>query len=152
VAARDWLGEAESVVGEALVALSRAAKAPPPPGRFLAVDATRHRVTITLIASYDGENGGFNFDGYSRNLMWTVPRGWDGARRVREPRAASAFLRSCVRSPPAGTGCCREGGQARRRPLRGNWPAPGLAWRSRRRESGSDAIVAAGREMDLSGR
>jgi hypothetical protein len=93
VAACDWLGEAESVVGEALVALSRAAKAPPPPGRFLAVDATRHRVTITLIASYDGENGGFNFDGYSRNLMWTVPRGWDGARRVREPRAASAFLR-----------------------------------------------------------
>ncbi len=57
-------------------ALSLAAKAPPPPGRFLAVDAHRHRVTITLIASYDGENGGFNFDGYSRELMWTVPRGW----------------------------------------------------------------------------
>jgi uncharacterized cupredoxin-like copper-binding protein len=29
-----------------------------------------------LIASYNGENGGFNFDGYSRYLMWTVPRGW----------------------------------------------------------------------------
>jgi hypothetical protein len=50
--------------------------APPPPRRFLAVDAHRHRVTITLIASYDGENSGFNFDGYSRYLMWTVPRGW----------------------------------------------------------------------------
>lgn len=48
----------------------------PPPGQFLAVDAHRHRVKITLIASYDGENGGFNFDGYSRFLMWTVPRGW----------------------------------------------------------------------------
>jgi hypothetical protein len=33
-------------------------------------------VTITLIASYNGENNGFNFDGYSRYLMWTVPRGW----------------------------------------------------------------------------
>jgi Sulfocyanin (SoxE) domain len=42
----------------------------------MAVDAPHHRVTITLIASYDGENGGFNFDGYSRELMWTVPRGW----------------------------------------------------------------------------
>ena len=59
-----------------LVALSLAAKAPPPPSRFLAVDAARHRVTITLIASYDGENGGFNFDGYSRYLMWSVSRGW----------------------------------------------------------------------------
>jgi sulfocyanin SoxE-like protein len=66
----------EAVIAEAVVALSLAAKAPPPPSRFLAVDAARHRVTITLIASYDGENGGFNFDGYSRFLMWTVPRGW----------------------------------------------------------------------------
>jgi hypothetical protein len=53
-----------------------AASASPPPHRFLAVDARRHRVTITLIASYNGVNGGYNFDGYSRFLMWTVPRGW----------------------------------------------------------------------------
>lgn len=59
-----------------LAAFALTAKAPPPPSRFLAVDARRHRVTITLIASYDGVNGGFNFDGYSRFLMWTVPRGW----------------------------------------------------------------------------
>jgi Sulfocyanin (SoxE) domain len=64
------------VFAEVFLALSLAAKSPPPPHRFLAVDAQRHRVTITLIASYDGENGGFNFDGYSRFLMWTVPRGW----------------------------------------------------------------------------
>jgi hypothetical protein len=64
------------VFGAAVVALSLVGKAPPPPSRFLAVDAHRHRVTITLIASYDGTNGGFNFDGYSRYLMWTVPRGW----------------------------------------------------------------------------
>jgi Sulfocyanin (SoxE) domain len=64
------------VLGVAVLALSLAAKAPPPPSRFLAVDAARHRVTITLIASYDRTNAGFNFDGYSRYLMWTVPRGW----------------------------------------------------------------------------
>lgn len=58
------------------VALSLAVQAPPPPRKFLAVDAQRHRATITLIASYDDANGGFNFDGYSRYLMWTVPRGW----------------------------------------------------------------------------
>ena len=63
------------MLGAVVLALSLAAK-PPPPHRFLAVDSHRHRVTITLIASYDGENGGFNFDGYSRYLMWTVPRGW----------------------------------------------------------------------------
>jgi hypothetical protein len=70
------LCDAETVIAEAALALLLAAKAPPPPHRFLAVDARRHRVTITLIASYDSENAGFNFDGYSRELMWTVPRGW----------------------------------------------------------------------------
>ena len=65
----------ERMVAALVVALSLAAKSPPP-HRFLSVDAQRHRVTITLIASYNGENNGFNFDGYSRFLMWTVPRGW----------------------------------------------------------------------------
>jgi hypothetical protein len=64
------------VIAAAAAALTLAAQAAPPPRQFLAVDARRHRVTITLIASYDGANGGFNFDGYSRFLMWTVPRGW----------------------------------------------------------------------------
>jgi hypothetical protein len=48
----------------------------PPPHQFLAVEPRAHAVTITLIAGYDGANGGFNFDGYSRELLWTVPRGW----------------------------------------------------------------------------
>jgi uncharacterized cupredoxin-like copper-binding protein len=48
----------------------------PPPRKLLAVHARKHAVTITLIASYNGSNSGFNFDGYSRFLMWTVPRGW----------------------------------------------------------------------------
>ncbi|HKC77142.1 MAG TPA: sulfocyanin-like copper-binding protein, partial [Gaiellaceae bacterium] len=64
------------MLGAAVLALSLVAKPPPSPSRFLAVDAHRHRVTITLIAAYDATNNGFNFDGYSRFLMWTVPRGW----------------------------------------------------------------------------
>jgi sulfocyanin SoxE-like protein len=76
VAVFSSLCDAEGVLGALVVALSLALKSPPPPSRFLAVDARRHRVTITLIAAYDGGNGGFNFDGYSRVLMWTVPRGW----------------------------------------------------------------------------
>jgi FtsP/CotA-like multicopper oxidase with cupredoxin domain len=48
----------------------------PPPARFLTVHPRTHTAVITLIAAYDGENGGFNFDGYSRELMWTIPRGW----------------------------------------------------------------------------
>jgi hypothetical protein len=63
------------VLEAAVAALALAAKSPPP-HRFLSVDAQRHRVTITLIAGYDGENNGFNFDGYSQYLMWTVPKGW----------------------------------------------------------------------------
>jgi uncharacterized cupredoxin-like copper-binding protein len=48
----------------------------PPPHQFLAVDTSTQTVEVTLIAAYDGVNNGFNFDGYSRFLMWTVPRGW----------------------------------------------------------------------------
>ena len=47
------------------------------PSRFLAIDARRHRVTLTLIASYDGANNGFNFDGYGGGrLLLSVPLGW----------------------------------------------------------------------------
>ena len=85
-----------------MLALSFAAKAPPPPSRFLAVDAQRHRVTITLIASYDGTNGGFNFDGYSRYLMWTVPRGWDPAPRIRGKPEEVVDLMVSQRQAPTG--------------------------------------------------
>ncbi|HJQ50094.1 MAG TPA: sulfocyanin-like copper-binding protein [Gaiellaceae bacterium] len=88
------------MLGIATVLLSLAGKAPPPPSRFLAVDAHRHRGTITLIASYDGTNGGFNFDGYSRNLMWTVPRGWT-VRVVCENRGP--LRHSCGVVPGAGS-------------------------------------------------
>ena len=66
----------DRMLAAVLASLALAATPPPPPHRFLSVDARKHRVTITLVASYNGENNGFNFDGYSRFLMWTVPRGW----------------------------------------------------------------------------
>jgi hypothetical protein len=47
------------------------------PSRFLAVDALRHRVTLTLVASYNDANNGFNFDGYwGGRLLLSVPLGW----------------------------------------------------------------------------
>jgi Sulfocyanin (SoxE) domain len=63
------------VIAVALASLAVAGR-PPDPQRFIRVDARRKVVSVTLIAGYDGSNGGFNFDGYSRYLMWTVPRGW----------------------------------------------------------------------------
>jgi len=54
-----------------------AAAAGPNPRQFLAVDHARHAVTLTLVASYNGENNGFNFDGYGRGeLLLSVPLGW----------------------------------------------------------------------------
>ena len=98
------LCDAGSVIGAvALVALGLAAT-PPPPSRFLSVDARRHRATITLVASYNGENGGFNFDGYSRELMWTVPRGWtvDVVCKNRGPlRHSCAVVNSAGSTHPA---------------------------------------------------
>ena len=80
------------------VAVSLAVQAPPPPRKFLAVDAHRHRVTITLIASYDGANSGFNFDGYSRFLLWTVPKGWT-VRVVCENRGPLRHSCAVVQGP-----------------------------------------------------
>jgi hypothetical protein len=49
----------------------------PNPAQFLRVDATNRSALVTLIASYDGSNNGFNFDGYGRGeLLVTVPSGW----------------------------------------------------------------------------
>ncbi|HXH95836.1 MAG TPA: sulfocyanin-like copper-binding protein, partial [Gaiellaceae bacterium] len=63
------------MIAVALASLAVAAK-PPDPRRFIRVDARQRIVDVTLIAGYDTSNNGFNFDGYSRYLMWTVPRGW----------------------------------------------------------------------------
>jgi FtsP/CotA-like multicopper oxidase with cupredoxin domain len=49
----------------------------PSPAQFLHVDAKQRTAVVTLIAGYNGENNGFNFDGYGRGeLMVAVPRGW----------------------------------------------------------------------------
>jgi len=93
----------ERVIVAAAVAIPLAVR-PPPPRDFLAVDAHRHRVTITLIASYDETNGGFNFDGYSRFLMWTVPRGWTVrvvCKNRGAPRHSCAVVHGASSAKPA---------------------------------------------------
>jgi hypothetical protein len=51
--------------------------APPNPAQFLHVEAKQRTAIVTLVAGYDGENNGFNFDGYGRGeLLLSVPRGW----------------------------------------------------------------------------
>ncbi len=98
---------AEVVLAVALASLAVAAK-PPDPKQFLRVDARHKIVDVTLIAGYDGSNNGFNFDGYSRELMWTVPVGW----RVRVTCSNRGALRhSCaVVKGPASTKPSFEGG------------------------------------------
>jgi len=49
----------------------------PNPARFLHVDRAQRTAIVTLIAGYNGENNGFNFDGYGRGeLLVSVPLGW----------------------------------------------------------------------------
>jgi len=49
----------------------------PNPAQFFHVDAKHKIAAVTLIAGYNGENNGFNFDGYGRGeLLVNVPRGW----------------------------------------------------------------------------
>jgi uncharacterized cupredoxin-like copper-binding protein len=103
------------VLAVALASLAFGA-APPPPRRFLHVDARHRTATVTLVAAYDGTNNGFNFDGYSRTLMVTVPRGWR-VRVVCENR--SALRHSCaVVKGPASTKPAFRGAESPH-PLRG---------------------------------
>jgi hypothetical protein len=49
----------------------------PSPAQFLHVEAKKRTAIVALIAGYNGENNGFNFDGYGRGeLLVSVPRGW----------------------------------------------------------------------------
>jgi hypothetical protein len=84
------------------------------PSRFLAVDARRRRVTLTLIASYDAANNGFNFDGYwGGRLLLSVPLGWrvriecENRGPLRNSCAVIAGYRLAFRgatTPPLGAG------------------------------------------------
>lgn len=49
----------------------------PSPAQFLHVEAQRRTALVTLVAGYNAQNNGFNFDGYGRGeLLVSVPRGW----------------------------------------------------------------------------
>ena len=121
------------MLAAAVAALALAANGPPPPHRFLAVDAHRHRVTITLIASYDDENGGFNFDGYSRFLMWTVPRGWT-VRVVCKNRGPLRHSCAVVKGPDSTKPVVR--GAASPQPQRGLQPGQTARFTFRASEKG----------------
>jgi hypothetical protein len=66
----------------------------PDPQQFIKVDARQKVVALTLVAGYDGENNGFNFDGYGRGeLIVTVPRRW---RVIVRCRNRSIVRHSCA--------------------------------------------------------
>lgn len=66
-----------AAVAAASLAVAATASTKPSPRMFLQVQAARHHVDLTLIASDGTNNNGFNFDGYGRGeLTVTVPVGW----------------------------------------------------------------------------
>jgi len=73
----------------------------PNPAQFLHVDAAHRIASVTLVAGYNDENNGFNFDGYGRGeLFVSVPRGW----RVRVACInRGAMTHSCAVVPGPGT-------------------------------------------------
>lgn len=90
----------------------------PDPHRFLDVDAARRRVTLTLVASYDGSNNGFNFDGYGRGeLLLSVPLGWRVTiaceNRGPLPNSCAVVAGARVAFAGASTAALRAGQRAR---------------------------------------
>ena len=77
----------------------------PPPGQLLHVNKPARTATILLIAGYDDNNSGFNFDGYARGELWlTIPRGWRVVVRCsnRSPiRHSCAVVRGPMNARPA---------------------------------------------------
>jgi len=54
-----------------------ASAATPGVGRWLSWDAAQRTVALELVADYDDQNNGFNFDGYGRGkVLVRVPIGW----------------------------------------------------------------------------
>lgn len=75
----------------------------PNPAQFFHVESKERTTHVQLYAGYDGENNGFNFDGYGRGeLLISVPRGW----RVRVTctnRGAMNHSCAVVRGPMTAT-------------------------------------------------
>jgi hypothetical protein len=73
----------------------------PDPKRWLAVDATRRRLTITLVAAYDRAASGLNLDGAVKGaLSFDAPTGWEVD--VRCLNNASAMRYACALLPAPG--------------------------------------------------
>jgi hypothetical protein len=83
----------------ALVSTPTLVAGSPPVKHWLSWNGKRRTASLELIASYNGANNGFNFDGYGRGkLLVRVPLGW---RVVVTCRNAGAIAHSCaiVRGP-----------------------------------------------------
>ncbi|MCL6562833.1 MAG: multicopper oxidase domain-containing protein [Firmicutes bacterium] len=75
-------GLGSSAAGSSPRPSASASPSPTPPAAqhaaaFLTVDSARHRVDLRLVAALTPDNGGMNFNGYSKGAMTvTVPAGW----------------------------------------------------------------------------
>jgi hypothetical protein len=87
------------LVAAGVLALLAPASTKPPPARFFHVDQSAKKEIVSLVAGYNDDNSGFNFDGYSRGeMLVTAPRGW---RVVVRCSNRSSVRHSCsvVRGP-----------------------------------------------------
>jgi len=96
------LGRALVVVAALLVVVPSASAGV---GRWLSWDASARRVSLTLVAGYDGSNNGFNFDGYGRGrMLMRVPLGWRvtvTCRNAGSARHSCAIVRGSQTAVPA---------------------------------------------------
>ena len=112
----------------------------PGPQRYFAADASRRTVHLTLLAGLDGENNGFNFDGYGRGeLLVSVPLGW---RLVVEcdnrggMRSSCAVVRDSLATRPAFPGAASP------QPLQGLDPGAKASFSFRLTQTGSFRIAS----------
>jgi Sulfocyanin (SoxE) domain len=79
--------------------------AQPDPKRWLSVDPSTRRATITLVAAYDAVAGGFNLNGANKGaLLFSVPSGWRAIVRCVNNASDRPYGCALVRSPGAPAG------------------------------------------------
>jgi len=95
-----------------------ASTAPAQLAKFISVNASMQEVTFTVVAAYNSNNGGFNFDGFSNgNLVFKVPVGWKVT--IICQNHAKNLPHSCSIVPGAGTKMLAFGGASSPNPTQG---------------------------------
>ena len=101
----------------------------PPLSHWLSWNAARHTARLLLVAGYNGTNGGFNFDGYSRGRMLvSVPRGW---LVTIDCRNGGSGYNSCAVVRGAGSATIAFRGAASPNPAQGLAPGRSATFRFR---------------------